>query len=416
MTSEQCRSSYNVSPRLPSHPRDFQQPYPAPCPTTMPNLPPPSRQSPPISPSNPPSAPSDLGPTLPEGNPEPEPSNEASILKENKDVWIESPKSFFASAPIHVDTYTCSDPQLAVAGTIAFRLRAGEFYRCRLTWGQRGKTAFLNHVAKYNPKLSRVDYDKWMNFGKTTEIISQNCIAGTIVASSCLSLRDSRYRMVPLNKKNKQHISFLEELCKPEIRRLAARFQDLEQALAKYIFRAYSGLRKRGIKSRGYDQLQDFSLQQALYVGSRCDPLPAEPCQDTVIDSFSHDPTLDNIGRNGPVGEEQLPYPDQQPQATEECSKILTPIYVSGQSHEGGAYPMSGHLQNDVQQFEGVTGQPSQQPPQPVTSFSFAHDTCPISMLLLLLLLLLLYLTPWRQGWNPCRRPPEGYVAWRAVG
>ncbi|TKW57221.1 hypothetical protein CTA1_2249 [Colletotrichum tanaceti] len=36
--------------------------------------------------------------------------------------------------------------------------------------------------------------------------------------------------------------------------------------------------------------------------------------------------------------------------------------------------------------------------------------------MLLLLLLLLLYLTLWRQGWNLCCRPPEGYVAWRAVG
>ncbi|KZL73680.1 hypothetical protein CI238_13198 [Colletotrichum incanum] len=94
-----------------------------------------------------------------------------------------------------------------------------------------------------------------------------------------------------------------------------------------------------------------------------------------VTDCLSQDPTLDS----DPVDEQQQPFADQQPQAMQDCSKILMPKYIVGQPHEGSAYPTSGHSQNSVQRYECIAEQPSQQPPQPVISSSSAPYTSSMS-------------------------------------
>ncbi|KZL79984.1 hypothetical protein CI238_13382, partial [Colletotrichum incanum] len=316
----------------------------APSPTTMLSLPPPSRQFPPISPPNPPSASRDLGPTITESDPEPVPESVISILMKEKHAWMSSPKDYFASAPLCIDAYVRSFELPRLNGRIAFRLRTGEFYRCRLTWGQRGKKAFLSHLEEHMPELSKVDYRKWIQCGETTDTISQKYNSGTIVASCLSSLPDSAYRMVSRNQKNDEQPELLQELRSPLFKGLAKKFEDLERALAKYIAEQYSGLRKPVKKALISDRLQTLSFQepylpksqQPLHVGSGGNQLPAEPRQDVATDSFFQEPTLYSIGQYGPVEA-------QQPQTMQQYSKVLTPTWAV------------------MQLLENVAEQPSQQ-------------------------------------------------------
>ncbi|KAK1996455.1 hypothetical protein LX36DRAFT_658553 [Colletotrichum falcatum] len=316
------------------HPPELDTPAALPTPhlTTMPNL---TRQFPSMSPPDSPSACRDLGPTPSKSDSDPE---LVPFLMSKKDGWIKSPGSFFAAMPVNVEKY--SDKQSALFGRIALRLRARELYLCRQTWGQRGKTAFLERLKDFEPEpgLAQVNYSKWMKIGQTADIISQSCIAGTIVASSLTLSPDSTYRMVPRDNGNTKHIEFLHELNEPKVHSLANQYAGLEKAMTTHISDAYSCLRKLTKKAPEYGQLQDFSViparlsgpQQALGVGSRCDPLPADPDQDLVVTSISQNPTLNSMGQND-VGEQQ---------------------------------PFAEHWQNGAQQYEGVAGQPSQHPSQ----------------------------------------------------
>ncbi|KAK2061351.1 hypothetical protein LY76DRAFT_634058, partial [Colletotrichum caudatum] len=157
----------------------------------MSNLLLPSRQSPLISPPNSPSACRDLSPTPSESNSELE--QLVSILTNEENSWKTSPQDFFKAAPVNVEKYTSSDKRSVLIGGVALKLRTGQFVRCRKTWGTREKQAFMARVKGCEPEegLSGIDFDKWMDFGGTTNIISQRCIPGTIVATCLLSLPDS---------------------------------------------------------------------------------------------------------------------------------------------------------------------------------------------------------------------------------
>ncbi|KAK2059306.1 hypothetical protein LY76DRAFT_592445 [Colletotrichum caudatum] len=300
----------------------------------MPNLLLPSLRSPPISPPDSPSACRDLGHTPSESDFDPE---LVPFLKSKKDGWIKSPGSCFAAVPVNVEKY--SDKQSALCGRIALRFRAKELYLCRQTWGQRGKTAFVERLKDFEPEpgLAQVNYSKWMKIGQTADTISQSCVTGTIMASCLTSSPDSTYRMVPRDNENTKHVEFLRQLHSSEYKQLATQFAELEKALKNYISNKYSPLRKEPKEAPSYETLLDFSSnlhnsQQALGVGSGCDPFPAEPGQDLVITSFSQDPTLDSMGQNNFVGEQQQPFAE--------------------------------HWQNGTQQYEVVAGQPSQHPSQ----------------------------------------------------
>ncbi|WQF76999.1 Putative tetratricopeptide-like helical domain superfamily [Colletotrichum destructivum] len=303
---------------------DFQQPYRAPCPMTMLDLSLPRQSAP-----NPPSVVRELGSTVFQSGFELE--DLMSIVTSEENDWTTSPQDFFKAAPINVERYTSSDRRSVLIGRIALRLRTGELYRCRQTWGQRGKTAFMECLRKCEPEhgLSGIDFNKWMKFGGTTDIIAGKCIVGTIVAS-CLSSRpDFLYRTVPRDEKHIAHCQFLRDLCTPEIEMLSNRFADLEQALVKWIRDRYSGLRKQKKKAPQYDKLQDFSVnlrspQQSLYPGSGCGLCPAE---------LGHFPdcTLHSIGQN---------YPN--PASTFRASDFRSPGDAIGIDSQCGN-PQSGH-------------------------------------------------------------------------
>ncbi|KAK2021899.1 hypothetical protein LX32DRAFT_733155, partial [Colletotrichum zoysiae] len=274
-----------------------------------------SRQSPPISLPNSASACRDLGPTFAEKDSEVQ--ELVSFLLKKKECWGKSPEDFFASVSVDVEKY--SDKLSALSGRIALRLRTREFYLCRMTWGQRGKTAFIEVLKRDEPEegLSRIGYDKWMDFGGITNIISQSCISGTIVASCLSSLPDSKYRMVPQDAKNEKHREFLEDLRALKFQSLANQFAALEQALTTHISKKYSPLRKEPKKAPSYETLQDFSInphnpQKSLDVSSGCDPFRAEPYPDLVITSPSQDLTLGSMGQNNIVGEQQQPFAEQE--------------------------------------------------------------------------------------------------------
>lgn len=146
-------------------------------------------------PSPNPTPPSDNhNPTLLEDGPESNASpalSALSALRQESEKWQDSPKEFFSAVPDNVTKYDRNSPVHFIQGTIAFRIRAGEFFRCRNTWGHRGRRAFGAHVARCKTALSSIDHNKWLVFGRITDMILRRCTAGTIVAS-CLIIKDRK--------------------------------------------------------------------------------------------------------------------------------------------------------------------------------------------------------------------------------
>lgn len=138
--------------------------------------------------STPPSG--NYNPTLLESSPESSASPALSALRQESKKWQDSPEEFFAAVPDSVTKYDRNSPVDFIRGTIAFRIRAGEFFRCRKTWGYRGLSAFKAHVCHCKSELSLIDHDRWLDTGRTTDMILQGHAAGTIVAS-CLIITDA---------------------------------------------------------------------------------------------------------------------------------------------------------------------------------------------------------------------------------
>ncbi|EXF86262.1 hypothetical protein CFIO01_02321 [Colletotrichum fioriniae PJ7] len=80
-----------------------------------------------------PTPPSDNhNPTLLEDRPELNASPALSALRQESKKWQDSPKEFFAAVPDSVTKYDRKSPVDFIRGTIAFRIRAGEFFRFRI--------------------------------------------------------------------------------------------------------------------------------------------------------------------------------------------------------------------------------------------------------------------------------------------
>ncbi|KAK7433923.1 hypothetical protein Landi51_13740 [Colletotrichum acutatum] len=286
-----------------------------------------SQELPPPNPTPPnPTPPSDNhNPTLLEDRPELNASPALSALRQESKKWQDSPKEFFAAVPDSVTKYDRKSPVDFIRGTIAFRIRAGEFFRCRKTWGHRGRRAFRAHVARRKTALSSIDHARWLEFGRTTDMILRRHAAGTIVAS-CLVITDATFRSVPQAEDHPKHMEFFEQLDAPEAKQYAEEFAALEKALWDYIVKDYSCLKNK-IRTHRSHRTTGRPRPHGAHHNHSCNTLLSDEPHQVVFDSLATDLPLQNTDRGDPI-DGQSALVDQRPPTcaiaqSDECARML---------------------------------------------------------------------------------------------
>ncbi|KAK1513935.1 hypothetical protein CABS01_16775 [Colletotrichum abscissum] len=234
-----------------------------------------------------PTPPSDNdNPTLLEDRPELNASPALSALRQESKKWQDSPKEFFAAVPDSVTKYDRKSPVDFIRGTIAFRIRAGEFFRCRKTWGHRGRRAFRAHVARCKTALSSIDHARWLEFGRTTDMILRRHAAGTIVASCLLDA--------------------------PEAKQYAEEFAALEKALWDYIVKDYSCLKNK-IRTHRSHRTTGRPRPHGAHHNHSCNTLLSDEPHQVVFDSLAKALPPQNTDRSDPVDGQSALVDQRQP-------------------------------------------------------------------------------------------------------
>ncbi|KAK1509306.1 hypothetical protein CABS01_16845 [Colletotrichum abscissum] len=284
-----------------------------------------------------------LNPTLPESVTELGAPDAFSILRQHSQKWQGSPRKFFEDASACESQFNRGGTLGVMLRRIAFRIRVGEFFRCRCTWRHRELSTFSAHLTRLNPTMSSGHLDKslrrWLRAGGTTDMILQTCAAGTIVAS-CMAIPDSRsalslfkgegcsltigrYEFAPREAENAKREQFLKNLHAPEIKQHANEFAALENALRDHIFDGYSCL--------------------------RVDSRPVEPYQVLVFDSLAEDSPLQNASENSSV--------DGQPTSTDQ--QPLTCAMMQLNEHVGVRIPQQSPFQQSQQALSSFVHGPT---------------------------------------------------------
>ncbi|KAK1657494.1 hypothetical protein BDP55DRAFT_638668 [Colletotrichum godetiae] len=310
--------------------------------------------------STPPSG--NYNPTLLESSPESSASPALSALRQESKKWQDSPEEFFAAVPDSVTKYDRNSPVDFIRGTIAFRIRAGEFFRCRKTWGYRGLSAFKAHVAGHREDYGHDSSRTCRRYHRGELSDNYRCnVSSLILTGKDNSLTMNSFRIVPQGKEHDKHREFFKQLDAAEVKQYAEEFAALEEALRDYIIKGYScleniRLHRTSGRPRPWGARHNHSWNTLL---------PDEPHQ-VVFDSLAKDLPLQNTDRSDPV-DGQSALVDQQPPAcaiaqSDERARMLYNTQISEQSPTQQSSSSYVHHPTTPHQYSESTAEMSSHP------------------------------------------------------